>query len=60
MRVETNEAFTGPVPLAVGERVVVKGELDLDPDGPVIHFTHRELHGHHPGGYVEIGGTYYW
>lgn len=60
LRVETNVAFTGPIPLRAGESVVVKGEYDSDPDGDVIHFTHRELHGTHPGGYVEVGGTYYW
>lgn len=60
LRVETNVAFTGPVPLHIGERVVVKGEYDHDPDGEVIHFTHRELDGRHPGGYVEAGGVYYW
>ena len=60
LRVETNVAFTGPIPLHPGERVVVKGEYDHDPDGDVIHFTHSELHGRHPGGYVEAGGVYYW
>ena len=60
LRVETNVSFTGPIPLRTGESVVVKGEYDRDPDGDVIHFTHRELRGHHPGGYVEAGGTYYW
>ena len=60
LRIETNIAFTGPIPLRVGEQIVVKGEYDHDPDGDVIHFTHRELRGRHPGGYVEIDGTYYW
>ncbi len=60
VRVETNVDFTGPVPLRVGERVEVKGEYDADPSGDVIHFTHRELRGHHPGGYVKVGDTYYW
>lgn len=60
IRVETNVGFTGPIPLRAGERVTVKGEYDHDPDGEVIHFTHRELRGRHPGGYVEVSGTYYW
>lgn len=60
LRVETNVGFTGPIPLRAGEVVTVKGEYDHDPDGDVIHFTHRELHGRHPSGYVELNGTYYW
>ncbi|MGH7738480.1 MAG: DUF3465 domain-containing protein [Candidatus Tyrphobacter sp.] len=60
LRVETNVDFTGPIPLRTGERVVVKGEYDSDPDGSVIHFTHREVRGRHPGGYVIAGGRYYW
>lgn len=60
LRVETNVAFTGPVPLRVGERVIVKGEYEYEPLGGVIHWTHRALHGHHAGGYVEVHGRYYW
>lgn len=60
VRVETNVAFTGPIPLHAGERVVVKGEYEYDGLGGVVHFTHREREGHHPGGFVEVGGTYYW
>ncbi len=60
VRVETNVAFTGPIPLRAGDTVVVKGEYEYDPSGGVIHFTHRELRGHHPSGYVETGGSFYW
>jgi hypothetical protein len=60
LRVETNTAFTGPIPLRVGERVTVKGEFDYDTDGGVIHWTHRAMGSHHQSGYVEAGGRFYW
>jgi hypothetical protein len=60
VRVESNVGYTGLIPLHAGTAAEVKGELDEDATGPVIHFTHRELRGRHPGGYVKIGGTYYW
>ncbi len=60
VRVESSIAYTGIIPLHAGERVEVKGEFDDDAGSGVIHFTHRELRGRHPGGYVKIGGTYYW
>jgi hypothetical protein len=60
LRVETNTAFTGPIPLRVGERVIVKGEFDYDADGGVIHWTHRAFGSHHASGYVEAGGRFYW
>jgi hypothetical protein len=60
LRVETNVGFTGPIPLHVGENVVVKGEYEYEALGGVIHWTHRETHGRHPSGYVEAAGRYYW
>lgn len=60
VRIETNVAFTGPIPLRNGNAVVVKGEYEYDPSGGVIHFTHRELRGYHASGYVETGGRFYW
>ncbi len=60
VRVETNVAFTGPIPLHTGDTVVARGEYEYDPSGGVIHFTHRELRGRHAGGYVETGGRFYW
>ncbi|HEY9085649.1 MAG TPA: DUF3465 domain-containing protein [Candidatus Tyrphobacter sp.] len=60
VRVESNVTLTGPIPLHAGERAVVKGEYEYDVFGGVIHWTHRETHGRHPGGYVEAGGRYYW
>lgn len=60
VRVETNTGFTGPIPLSVGEYVVVKGEYEYDVDGGVIHWTHRAMGSRHASGYVEAGGRFYW
>ena len=60
MRVEANTDFTGPIPLAPGQHVAVKGEYEYYPRGGVIHWTHRDPRGRHEGGYIEAGGkTYY-
>ena len=60
VRVEANTDFTGPIPLARGQRVLVKGEYEYYPLGGVIHWTHRDPQGRHEGGYIEAGGrTYY-
>jgi Protein of unknown function (DUF3465) len=60
VRVEANTDFTGPIPLARGQRVLVKGEYEYYPLGGVIHWTHRDPRGRHEGGYIEAAGhTYY-
>ncbi len=60
LRVEANTDFTGPIPLARGERVLVKGEYEYYPLGGVIHWTHRDPRGRHEGGYVAAGGRMYF
>jgi hypothetical protein len=60
VRVETNTDFTGPIPLALGEHVLVKGEYEYYPLGGVIHWTHRDPRGRHEGGYVAAKGTVYF
>ena len=60
LRVEANTDFTGPIPLAPGERVLVKGEYEYYPLGGVIHWTHRDPRGRHESGYIAAGGRMYF
>lgn len=48
-----------PAPVHPGDSVIVKGVLELDPSGPVIHWTHHDPRFHHPSGFVEVGGKKY-
>jgi hypothetical protein len=59
VRVEANTDFTGPIPLAVGQRVSVKGEYEYYPLGGVVHWTHRDPRARHEGGYIESSGHLY-
>jgi hypothetical protein len=60
VRVEANTDFTGPIPLAPGEHVLVKGEYEYYPLGGVIHWTHRDPRGRHENGYIEAAGQMYF
>ena len=59
IRVESNEDFTGPIPLHDGEAITVRGEYEYYARGGVIHWTHRDPRGRHPGGFVQADGRLY-
>jgi len=46
-------------PVRRGDDVVVKGVLEVDPNGPVIHWTHHDPANRHPAGFVMLGGRMY-
>jgi hypothetical protein len=57
--VEDNVDLTGPIPLAAGDDVLVRGEYIYDPRGGLVHETHRDPRGRRPAGYVQTGGKLY-
>ena len=59
VRVEDNTDLTGPIPLAAGDDVEVRGEYIYDPRGGLIHYTHRDPRGRHAAGYVAVNGRTY-
>jgi hypothetical protein len=46
-------------PVRDGSDVIVKGVLEIDPAGPVIHWTHHDPRMRHPAGFVEVQGKRY-
>jgi len=59
VRVEDNVAITGPVPIAAGDDLTVRGEYIYDARGGVIHWTHHDPRGRHQSGYLDVGGRRY-
>jgi hypothetical protein len=59
VRIEDNVDLTGPIPLRAGDDVTVRGEYIYDSRGGLIHYTHRDPRGHHPGGFVRVNGRLY-
>ncbi len=59
VRVEDNVDITGPIPLATGDDVEVRGEYLYDPRGGLIHFTHHDPRARHAGGYVRVRDKVY-
>jgi len=55
-----NIDISSEAPLNEGDDVIVRGELDIDRSGPVIHFTHHDPRGRHEPGFLQIknGPTY--
>ena len=59
VRVEDNVDLTGPLDLAEGQSVEVRGEYIFDPRGGIVHYTHRDPRGRHAAGYVRVGDKFY-
>lgn len=45
--------------LRKGDRVAFRGEYDWNPEGGVIHWTHHDPGGRHPGGWLKHKGKTY-
>lgn len=49
-----------PVPVEPGDRIGVRGELVTGSGGkPVVHWTHHDPAGRHPGGWIERNDRIY-
>lgn len=59
LKVETNIDLTGPITIRVGDRAIVKGEYEWTRLGGVLHWTHHDPSGRHPGGFVQVEGHTY-
>ena len=57
--VADNISIAQAAPLQPGDDVTVKGELAVDPVGPVIHWTHRDPRFRHQPGFIQVGGKLY-
>jgi len=59
IRVEHNVDIGGSIPLHQGEAVQLRGEYLYDPRGGIVHYTHHDPSGRHPGGSITAGGETY-
>jgi len=57
--VADNITVGAQAPVERGDDVIVKGVLEVDPSGPVIHWTHHDPANRHPAGFVMVGGRIY-
>jgi hypothetical protein len=47
------------VPLRAGDQVRLRGEYEWNDQGGVLHWTHDDRAGDHPGGWIEFQGDRY-
>lgn len=47
------------VPVAAGDSVELHGEYEWNPQGGVIHWTHRDPEGRHAAGWIRLQGHLY-
>jgi hypothetical protein len=57
--VADNISIARAAPVRAGDVVTVKGELAIDPTGPVIHWTHHDPRGRHEAGFIRDHGVIY-
>jgi hypothetical protein len=57
--VADNVTIGRAAPVRRGDDVIVRGELAIDPSGPVIHWTHHDPQGRHESGFVRVNGELY-
>ncbi len=55
-----NVALAPQVPVVVGDRIAVQGELVPETRyGPLVHWTHHDPDHRHPDGFIDLRGTQY-
>lgn len=60
LEIVDNVDLAPPVPVSVGDRIGVRGELVKDPGRePVVHWTHHDPQNHHIGGFIDLNGRRY-
>jgi Protein of unknown function (DUF3465) len=60
LEIVDNVDLAPPIPVAVGDRIGVRGELVKDPGRePVVHWTHHDPHNHHIDGFIDLNGRRY-
>ncbi|MGR4065686.1 MAG: DUF3465 domain-containing protein [Vulcanimicrobiaceae bacterium] len=60
LEIVDNIGIAPPVPVAVGDRIEVAGEMVHDPGRlPVVHWTHHDPTHRHAGGFIRFQGTVY-
>ena len=60
LEVVDNVKLAPPVPVGVGDRIEIQGELvPVAKFGPLVHWTHHDPAGVHPDGFIDFNGKRY-